>query len=299
MMKQFVKSALVVGILALATSGRAQEAVTIKVKTSKDGDSVLVARTSTVTTKANVTDGNGNVIADTKTIEGGKADYLETVIRREGTKSPTKLERSYTKAERLNDDGAVDLELAGKTVVIEKKEGKFAFAFKGGDEVMGPALDALTKEFNKKADRDVELDRLVLPKNAVKPGESWKIDMEPLVKDFARGLGGVTDVDIAKSTGTGKLIKTYKKDGMLFGVMEIKLVMPINSLGNGPGKLVFTAGAKVDFLVNQDVCIDGATDAGTAKRKMVMAGTAGVAGNFFTLEVIAEETTVQRDATKK
>src|SRR5262249_25527067 len=151
----------------------------------------------------------GQAKEDTKKMSEATA-YKETVQKVDDKKHPTKLEREYTKAEKTADGKTEKSPLQGKTVVIEKKGDKCTFTYKGGEEVTGEAAADLNKEFNKNAHED-DLDKLLMPKNAVKPGDEWKIDMNAVAKYFAAGED--IDVDGDKSTGTGKLLKVYKKDG--------------------------------------------------------------------------------------
>lgn len=302
-MKHNIVAAALVCILVEAAAGHAQEAVAIKIKTTGEGDSVLVSKNGKVTSKIKITDGQGNVIIDQSIVEAEKADFKETILQRDGTKTPTKLERAYAKAEKSKDDNTTDLELAGKTVVIEKTAGKYAFAFKGSDAVTGQALIALTKEFAKKTDNEAEIEKLVMPKNPVKPGESWKLDLAPIVKEIGKSGDGEIEMDAATATGTGTLTKYYKKeDGKLFGVMQFKLDIPVKTIGKGPGLMKFDGAAKMVLDLNLDVCIDGTAEAGTMKMKMVLAGNAtlaGLPGGIAALSIVAEETVVNRDPAKK
>jgi len=299
--KHNIARAALVCILA-GSAAQAQDAVTIKTKTTSEGESVLISKNSTATSKIKITDGKGNVVVDLTTVEGEKADFKETILKREGAKTPTKLEREYTKAEKSKDANTIDLELAGKTVVIEKKGDKYDFAFKGGAAVTGQALFALGKEFAKKSDSAAEIEKLVLPKNAVKPGDSWKLEMGPIVKELAKGGEGEVALDATGATGSGTLTKSYKKDGKLFGVMQFKLDVPVNTIGKGQGLMKFEAGAKLVMDLNLDVCIDGTAEGGAMKMKLVLAGNAslaGLPGGSAVLSVVAEENVVYRDPPKK
>lgn len=277
----------------------AQEAITIKLKERGEGETGLVKKKGTTTTKVKVVDGDGNVIVDKNEVKTEIQEYKQTHLERKPGKSPTKLERVYLKAQVTQDDETTDSPLHGKTFLIEKKGKEYTFTHKNGDEVTGKALDLLTKEFDRKTGDAYELERLVLPPGAVKAGESWKIDMPKVIAELSK-QGGM-DVDAGKSTGKGTLVKTYKKNGRQYGDMKFKMDMPVLSVGKGAEQLKFTAGAKMALDFHLDVCIDGSEDAGVMKLKMVMAGTANVgAGATAMLEVIVDAAETQEEvATKK
>jgi hypothetical protein len=102
-----------------------------------------------------------------------------------------------------------------------------------------------------------ELEKLWLPKNAVAVGASWKIDMQKIVIKLANY--GALELDAAKSTGQGTLVKAYKKDGRQFGEMEFKMEMPVVTVEQ---KLIkFEAGTKLVLEAKYDGCIDGTSEA--------------------------------------
>jgi hypothetical protein len=141
---------------------------------------------------------------------------------------------------------------------------------------------------------------MVLPGKAVSAGDSWKIDMTKIVTELAKQ--GEMELDSAKSKGEGKLVKSYKKNGALFGEMQFKMDMPIQTIGKGQKAMKFNDGAKITIDMTFNVCIDGTSEAGTLKMKMVMAGTATVPaapGAVATMEVRMEGTQEQADVAKK
>ena len=98
--------------------------------------------------------------------------------------------------------------------------------------------------------------------------------MPKIVAELAKQ--GDMELDGAKSTGEGTLVKAYKKDGRQFGAMKFKMEMPVVTIGKGKEELKFTAGAKIVIDLTLDGCIDGSADAGSMKMKMLMTGAAMV-----------------------
>ena len=91
------------------------------------------------------------------------------------------------------------------------------------------AAEVLAKEFaNKGKDDEIDFETLFLPKQAVKVNDTWKQDMDLIAKDFNKDEG--MQIDASKSSGTGKLLKTYKKDGKQFGVMQVNLNLAVKSI---------------------------------------------------------------------
>lgn len=287
------------GALALAQAAPAPEAITIKFKYTNEGESVLLAKQDTTSAKAKITDGDGKVLVENNENSTETAEYKETVLKRQEKKPPTKLERAYSKAEKKKGDTIEDLGLKGKTVVIEQKDGAYTFAFKDGGEVTGAAAEMLTQEFARKKDSTTELERLLLPKTAVKAGEEWKLDMAALAKEF--GKDGEGAFDVAKSSGTGKLLKVYAKDGKQFGEMQFKVEMPIKSMGKEGAQIKFADGAKFVMDMTVDWCIDGSLDAGTMKAKMTMTGTGtldSLPGSTVALDLTMETQQTQKEPAK-
>src|SRR5262249_53264160 len=147
----------------------------------------------TITTKVTI---QGQAKEETKKVSETTA-FKETVVKLDDKKHATKLEREYAKAEKTEGGRTEKTALDGKTVLIEKKDDKYVFTYKGGGEVEGEAAEGLNKEFNKSPAED--LDKLLMPKDSVKPGGEWKIDMKAVATFF--GASDEIDVDGDKATG--------------------------------------------------------------------------------------------------
>jgi hypothetical protein len=259
-MKWAVALALFLGPVAV----QAQDAVTIKLRKAAKGETSLVEKNSTDVSKNKIVDDQGKALQDKEEKKGETYVFRETVLERDGDKPPTKLRRQYEKAQVAVDGKTTELAYQGKTVLIEKKDGKFHFQIDGGKELTGDEAKHLNDEFNKKEGDELDFEKAILPKKAVKVGETWKIDMEPLVKDFEKSTS--LPMDIGKSAGTGKLLKVYQKDGKQFGVMELSLDMPLKA--GKADKIVIDAGSKISVAATLDICIDGSAESGTITGKL-------------------------------
>ncbi len=289
--------AVVAGLFAWTGAAQTQEAITINLYTRAQGDAILFTKIVSVITKVKVEDGKGNVIVDKTDIKGEVSAYKETVQQRKGTKPATRLEREYTKCQLKNDDDTEELDLQGKTVIIEKKEDAYTYTYKGGKEVTGTAAALLAKEMTQKRDSSAELEKLMLPKAAVKPGESWKLDVAPILDNLFKGAD--MDFHAAKATGTGKLAKAYIKGGRQFGEIQYRLVVPLKSMGKVPTQRTFDEGAKMTFDLTMDVCIDGTSEAGTILARVSLIGTSTADDSIVRLDVRSVTNGTQAEPAKK
>ena len=297
-MTRRISLTLIAALFVAAAS--AQEAVTIKFKERGEGESVLITKIEAGTFSLTIVDAKGKILSEQKDKSADIKEYKETVLKREGAKPATKLEREYSKAQSTKGGTTHDWPVVGKTIVAEKKAGKYTFAFKGGDDLAGPFADALVKEFSRKGETDNEFEKLMLPKTAVKPGEKWALDMAPVVKDL--GKGGEVEVVAAGAIGVGRLVETYLKDGRQFGKMEYRLEVPIKALGKGTGQVKFLDGAKISIDMSMDMCIDGTLEVGTMRSRISTAGNATlpkVPGAIATLNIVNDLVQIHAAPAKK
>jgi hypothetical protein len=298
-MKRCVSLALVAGLAVGTAAAPADEAHTIKRKEPGAGDTVQVERTDTLKATTLLVAKGTKLIDKTDTTVETSA-YKETVLERDGAKVPTKLERAYTKAQVTAGGPAGDLPYRDKTVVIEKKGDRYTFTYKGGAELKGEA-QLLDLEFNRTpADRG-ELDRPPPPPRAVKVDEEWKLDLDALLKPLEKGAD--LGFDAAKATGTGKLLKVYKKDDKTFGELRYTVKVPLTSFGQGKLKMTVKDGSTATFEVRQDVCIDGTSDAGVVRSKTELTAKGMVptpqGDGELTLTVLREVQETRKDVPKK
>jgi hypothetical protein len=283
-MRRFVA---ILAVALAAAAGRADDGpVTIKVKQPGPGDRVKETKSENATQKTSFM----GMAMETKV--GTKFVYTEEVVERPaGAKRATKLKRTYETAEMTKDGEKVDLGLVGKTVLIEKKGEGYDITV-DGKEVSGQAGDLLKKEFAKEKQIN---DEDLLPKEPVKVGGTWKIDLGPLAKDAADEL----TIDVEKSSATGKLTKVYDKGGHKFGVVEITLDLAVTKAGSGAQALELKDGSKMHVTAVMDACIDGAKADVTGKMTMTgtLAGT--VMGNDVKVELGSVKEGTGEDLGKK
>jgi hypothetical protein len=253
-----VRQAVLTGIIVLALQGlaNAEDVYSIKVKTPGEGEAVTINHTQKLASRTLGTDANGKTLVDVTKKLTEMFVYTETILAKDSDKRPTRLRRRYEKAEIVEDDKTTSLPYQGKTVLIEKKDGKYSFTFDGGKDLTAEEAARLDQEFNQKSGFETdELEALVLPGKPVAVGSPWKIDLEPLAKEITKN--GNAEIDGAKGIGTGVLQKVYSKNESQFGALHIKAELPMKTMGKGEKKLILDDGSKFVMGLDFDCCIDG------------------------------------------
>lgn len=251
----------VVGVVlaVLAASGAAQEPVPIKFADAKAGDRVKV--TEEESSRA-VTAVQANGKEQKKEDRGSKLLVYteETVTPGEGPgKRPLKLTRTYEKVSITKNGKGEDAGAVGKTVLIEKRDGKYQFTIDGA-KLTGPLAADLEKAFNR---ADGPGSRALFPAEPVKPGAAWKIDPKKALAD----LPGDMKFDLDSATVGGSLVRAFQQDGATFGAFEIKAELPIKSLGD-KSPLALKPSSVLNMTVTGTGNIDGTLLAGTMTTKM-------------------------------
>lgn len=278
-MRRFIGAAVMLAGLTV-TAVLAQDApITIKLKKAGAGETTKETKTETGKTKVVVS----IMGMDQPKLEDTTASYAFTdeIIERAGPKGskPTKLKRTYEKAELTKDGAKEDLGLDGKTVMIEKKSDGYVFLV-NGKPLTGTAAEILKKEFGAKKETSEED---FLPEKPVKVGDSWKVNVEKAAAELAEG-GMVIDPD--KSKGTGKLTKVYQKNGKTYGILEVEMDLIVSKI-KGPQEIPLKDGSKLNIKITIDGCIDGteATGGGKMSMKGTLAGELMGVGLSFNIDI--------------
>lgn len=261
MLKRLWVAVLTVG-LAGGFAPAADEAVTLKMKKATKGDVLKESKTEDVDTTIQVSANGMKQTVD----QGGtsKSVYTEEVLEKgEKDKKATKLKRTYETLDVTRAGKKQDLKMEGKAVIIEKGKEKYTFTMDGGGDPSKDVTDMLDKEFNKKGEDEME--DLMMPKKAVKVGETWEVDAKSLTKVFAEEMS----VDEEKAKVTGKLVKLYDKDKAQWGVIEFTIELPVTAVTiEKDVKADATEGSKLKMTVTLDACVDGTVYGGTSTAKI-------------------------------
>jgi hypothetical protein len=248
--------------LLLAAAASAEDRTyKIKLKDYPDAGKSLVHREKQKgTNSTKVVGPDGKVLIDDAVTSSDEVEYTLTVLAADA-KGPTKYKRAYNEAERRKGKKTVTPSYQGRTVLFEKRKGKFVVSVEGKPPLDPKDLEELTRRANGKVARDLE--KLTLPDKPVKVGGSWTIP----AKAFA-DLAGRLKIDPEKSKGRGKLLKAYEKGGKTWGVFEWRV------------ELAVTQGADVKFdppasfvaTARVEAAIDGSSTAGTKTVTVKFAG---------------------------
>ncbi len=274
---------LVLIALVAAAAPLRDDGYTIKIKKSGQGDVTKQDKEETDDNSFKLVGPDGKALKENKEERTVTQSYKETILAKEKGKKPTKLRREYTKAVVKVGDKETTLPYQGKTVVIEKKDGKYHFTIEGGEELTGKDAELLNRSFNKGGDDsdDDEMEKTFLPKKPVKEGDTWTIDGAAIVKAFEKDAKQPIPVDKDKAIGKGKLLRAYKEGGRQYGDFDIDLDVPLKGeFPLGPGQTApIQAGSKMTMKVQiKKGCIDGTASDGNVEMAFHMDLTATFKG---------------------
>jgi hypothetical protein len=170
------------------------------------------------------------------------------------------LRRHYSRAQRIQNGQQRTLRYEGRTLLIEPKGkgGRYTFrTWVDGADMNGS--EELDEEFNGKMPQLPSLGNAwLLPREAVRVGESWKIDPAPFLKILAKPSELTIHAD--RATGVGKLVRAYRKDGRQYGVLDLRIEVSPKSISADKVTVKLKSG-KWTFRLLLDGCIDGSSTA--------------------------------------
>lgn len=268
--------ALGLTILLTATAQGADETYTIRLKRAARGETVATETESSQQMRVRLKDTDGNTVKDQENKSSEQFNYREAVLEKKADdKRPTRLERTYEKAELTAEGKKQSFPYEGKTVVIEKKGDRYQFRIKDGDELTGAAAAYLDREFNSPDQSKLD-DEMFLPKKPVALAEAWPIDVGPLAKSFEKMMP--VQIDVERARASGKLVKVYQKDGRQYGILQLKVELPLKQAQFGNNKVPFKNLAKAVVETTLDGCIDGSVESGEMQSQMEFSATGPIKG---------------------
>lgn len=241
-------------LFACVTAGvRADGPVAIRLKQVGPGETFWADQRSEVEVVMQLTADGKTTRQEQRT--GTRFTYRETVREKKlQDRRPTRLEREYERAEVTLQGRSQAFRYQGWTVLIEKEDGRYQFRIKDGDDLAEKDAPFLYREFSEGEAGKVE-EEMFLPRKPVAVGESWKIDAKPLIEIFEKGAS--LGVDAARATATGKLAKLYRREGRQYGVLTVRMELPLTTYTQGGNKVPLKAGSRAVIDATVDLCIDG------------------------------------------
>jgi hypothetical protein len=243
-------------LLLPAARSEAQETYTIHLKPPDEGETTRYEDTLTTEMTTRQTDASGALVASRQDHSVRRTVYQETILQRYPMSG--KIHSFRRQCERA-------------TLEVNKKETQLpyhrrAFTVERTPEgcrvyFEGPAppeefVHDLEEGFARKKDSDPLAG--LLPSKAVSAGESWVCDPQPLLRAWPKP--DQVRVAADRAHGTGKLSKVYRRDGLLFGVLEFRVEAPVVGVEFG-GRAALESDTSLTFDVTVDACIDGAASA--------------------------------------
>jgi hypothetical protein len=242
-----------VGWWLTAAQAQAQEKYAIHLKNLGPGDSARFEIKENQT--FNDTRGIGKDAKVEQTKFARHLLYNETMLDRlAGAKMPTRVKRVYEKAldtgASLNGNYQVR-PYEGKTLLIERKRGRYHFRLEGGDVLTD--VHELNAEFNY-AYSDYWPKEWFAAPGPVALNAPWKVDP----KAIAGSQENLGFVRVIKAEGTTTLVKVFKKDGRLYGVIEAVIETEYHiELKDEKGATWYVDNTKNAFKAKFEGCIDG------------------------------------------
>jgi hypothetical protein len=264
---------LAAGVVLLALTGCGPSEYTLKTKDRTRGDIEQVSIMNTVRREMTAVADSGKVLKEQQTNTTETVVYTETILEKPDTDKPaTRRSREYETAQiSEGEQRNLTLPYQGKSVLIEKKKDKWHYRINNALELTGEWAKYLDNEFAKRDEIDEPV-TLLFPKEPIKAGASWPLDMERLVKQYEKLAPA--PIDTAQATGTGKLVRVYRNEGAQFGVIEVALEMPLKE--QAQGAMQVGPGSKLTLNQTIDACIDGAVSTGKWNTVMKLTVNASV-----------------------
>ena len=260
--------------LVLTASLPAQQTYRILIKEPQQGDRQQCEIREHTQTSNKILGEKNKVLSDQgQTITQNVKYYEEILNKKAGDPHPSRLRRYYYKAEAGVNSKPQSLSFEKKNVLITRNDkGNFTFTLEKDQPIKSLGKLVLNKEFN--ANQAFDLRQAILPTQAVRLNEAWKMDLRPIAKNWQEKTG--MQIDLRAAVGTGRLTKVYKKDGATFGAISLKVEMPITKIGKGEQAIKTDPGSKVVMIISLDACIDGKVGTGTLDAQFQVSAAAPI-----------------------
>ncbi len=270
-----MRAVLVTVVLVLPAPAAAQ-AYRLRIKATADvGKSVNVTEKVSETVSFTAFDSSGKVVDQGKTTRTSLEAYTEQVVEAD-RRSGRKVRRTWKKAVAGEGKAKTTQPYQGRAVLFRNRDGQpYTAAADGKPALPREVLERLARRLAGD-ERKRDLPR---PREPVRVGETWPIDGKEFERLFFPG------VDTSRTSGRGKLVRVYRKDGKRFGVLEYRFsyVAP-GRQGEGP--------ARGEITLVLDTPIDGSAAIGrmTLKSRATQKGTVEREGKKLTIDGTTEMT---------
>lgn len=206
----------------------------------------------------------GKVVQEKKLDEQSEEIYKLTVLEYT-ERAPRKFRQNFSKATSTLVKNNVR-SYQGVNVEFLLGENGYRIGLPPKHSVTEEDQESLRQRAN--GDLEVALDEVFVPSRPIKVGEPWEVDPKLLRRAFA-GYGIIAP---EKTRGTSQLIKVYNRDGVLFGVLSVKLTIAFSSMD----RLKYDPPAIFQIDGQLDTDITGTNNVGLLTLKSTLEGSAPV-----------------------
>src|SRR5262249_43337878 len=291
-------------LLLAAHTTWADEAYVIKTNPEwKAGRRTQLSQSTTSDERTALIDGTGKAVEDTKESLEQSIVVEETIVAlKAGTKRPEKLELKFEKVKCKRNGKAVDDGLEGKTVMAILKDKECTLSIKGGG-TLTPEATLLLKAnlLAEYLENEEDFVQLCSPDKPVQVGATWTCNIQVIAADIEKREG--FKIDVAKATGTGKLLKASRKDGHTFGEFELTIDLPLRQFTDlDGGEVKVHEGSKSKMRYSYVGCIDGNVDEGVmtvTMEELVKHDSPKVKGATFQLSHKTKSVTERKEVASK
>jgi hypothetical protein len=246
---------LAVALLLACSLEASAQTYTIKLKSHPDaGKTVTVQVTDKETTSTKTIDAKGKAQEEVAANSSETVYALTVLARKKGAEPPEKYTRAYVKATETDGGKTRAFSYQGRTVVFEKKDGKYRVGVVGKQPLDEEDLERLIEKANDGPDKEVVFDRAITPDRAVAVGDRWPVD--PVALTSRMGLV----LDRKASRADAKLVKAYRKGKSQFGVIQVEVKLAVKEVAR---EARFDPPAVMEVKMTIDTAIDGSSTART------------------------------------
>jgi hypothetical protein len=268
-MARAAQCVLVFNLLVSPVQLGAQEAYLIRPTKAGPGAVLLVEKQDKQRKHLLVTDGAGKTVKDQEDEQSDLVVYREKILAQPaGEDRPTHMLRQFQRAERRAGGRVQIIPLEGKTYDIEKKDGRYRFAYVGGEVIPAEAEQALEREFNSGWHEALDWEKFILPPRPVRVHDAWNLDMGRAIQI----LGNLTRmrIDANQSSGRAQLTRIYEQDRHRFAEVNAAIVLATTGVVQGTTTRPLQPGSRISLLLKINGCIDGSAEVTTVDVRMEM-----------------------------
>jgi hypothetical protein len=160
-------------------------------------------------------------------------------------------------------DGRVDRSLAGRSVLLQRKDGKDTATVEG--DTKGLSEDAL--DWVESLSDDMPDEHPWLPSYKIRDGDTWKLDPAKLARGFYEG----ESVDLSRTSGRGKLVSVREEGGRHIGRLEVQASVQLEEMAGTD--VPFERGGCAEITISGELTLEPSSAAGWLTTEQTLSGS--------------------------